>query len=105
MARAPKSFTVDSWSNSDGEFGVCVTEPARTRDGCDIGIMEIELTPDKLIELSSDLLQLGLRMKKHQENNVSKTLMHLPSCPFINQPLDPRVDACECASRLGLEPW
>lgn len=67
MARAPRSFTVDSWEYpSEGKFGVIVSEPARARDDYETSIMEIELDPDKLIELASDLLALGLRQKKRQ---------------------------------------
>lgn len=82
MARAPKSFTVDSWETSSGEFGVIVSEPARARDDYETSIMEIELSPEKLIELASDLLALGLRQQKRQQNT-----RHASNCLFRGQPL------------------
>jgi hypothetical protein len=99
VARAPRSFTVDSWEYpSEGKFGVIVSEPARARDDYETAIMEIELDPDKLIELASDLLALGLRQKKRQQER-----RHASNCLFRGQPLN-ATDACAnqaCLDLLG----
>lgn len=109
MARAPKSFTVKSWEESSGEFGVCVDEPARTRDDVDMLIMEIEMSPDELIELASDILILALRKQKEEKlvskdeaspdevNVVPISKTHDTRCPFWGQPLLVS-DACGCSA-------
>lgn len=58
--RAGKNVKVAQWSNSDGEFGVVVVDNNHT-NWEDHVLMEIEMTPDELIGLATDILVMAQR--------------------------------------------